>query len=651
MKKIRIKVSNIDELLTEGTISFVSGLHDIFKAGGKLADLGSLINKAKSGFDDAINLMKLAPGQKLSLGQLGARGGGPAFVRSLLDATPGLRKQIDEVVAATMKQLEQGKAVDLGGGVLEEGAVRIKFRGNIKYINDAGKEAEQPVTLYLTVGKDGVIPGSMGLGSRYGKNASFNAWKKAGGKTRKTGGAAEAGRAGARGADDVADVIDDVARLGSKENPYPDFATARLAVKGKNFKWKDIFRYAKRLSKKYKDKVIPARPASRNVEDPYIWISSGDDLDALVYKNGELTTMSALGLKGDKALDPSKLQAQWSKFVEDEALFGWGEHEAFRAIKSVNRGLEHYRAVYWLKDETPSVWYRLNSVMDILGATPLRFLSDPLILLLKEAGIMQKATAIEWAQKARWTRVTLIYVGGALWIIDNLVDAANWIMGETKQAELATLRNNYRRDPSPENKKALDELEAKFVRLGKIIAAETEGVDPADIKTADDAFKHAVDFKNDVSKARAVLQQVMRVLPEDTLGGKIWDGLWAFGDPTESGGEILDAAVGKIAEQVKKAEDLGRKVADEVKEKVTGKAKEAERQVRATIGGRDVEEFEVDIPVKKARRRKRRRWGSIGGAGGLEEALEEALNTSNVIVNKADPSSPKLKIKLKEKKS
>ena len=76
-------------------------------------------------------------------------------------------------------------------------------------------------------------------------------------------------------------------------------------------------------------------------------------------------------------------------------------------------------------------------------------------------------------------------------------------------------------------------------------------------------------------------------------------------------------------------------------------------EVLCRIARSDAKDIELvpaeDIPHIKATQRKRERGpDSLQGFG---SALDEALNTSNVIVNKADHSSPKLKIKLKENKS
>ena len=171
--KIRVKALELDSLLNE-QIGLIPRLFNTLKAGGKLIDdLGPLASELQ-GVRRALSAMKLPRGLR----------GNSAddIIQSIFEATPELQGQMDSVIGTVITRLRNGEAVEIGDKAVE-GAVRLRFKGKIKYIDpDTGlvTRTQRPVTIHLTVTKDGVVENSVGIG-KTGSSRSLKAWRANGG--------------------------------------------------------------------------------------------------------------------------------------------------------------------------------------------------------------------------------------------------------------------------------------------------------------------------------------------------------------------------------------------------------------------------------------------------------------------------------------
>lgn len=172
--KIKVKAIELDNLLNE-QIGLIPKLFRTLKAGGKLIDdLGPLASELQ-GVRRALSAMKIPRALR----------GNSAddILRSIFEATPDLQGQMDSVIGTVITSLRNGEAVEIGDKAVE-GAVRLRFKGKIKYTDpDTGlvTTTQRPVSIYLTVTKDGVVEGSVGLG-KTGSSKSLKAWKANGGR-------------------------------------------------------------------------------------------------------------------------------------------------------------------------------------------------------------------------------------------------------------------------------------------------------------------------------------------------------------------------------------------------------------------------------------------------------------------------------------
>lgn len=172
--KIKVKAIELDNLLNE-QIGLIPKLFRTLKAGGKLIDdLGPLASELQS-VRRALSAMKIPRA---------LRGNSTDdILQSIFEATPDLQGQMDSVIGTVITSLRNGEAVEIGDEAVE-GAVRLRFKGRIKFTDPntgLNTRSKKPVSIYLTVTKDGVVEGSVGLG-KTGSSKSLKAWKANGGR-------------------------------------------------------------------------------------------------------------------------------------------------------------------------------------------------------------------------------------------------------------------------------------------------------------------------------------------------------------------------------------------------------------------------------------------------------------------------------------
>lgn len=607
--KMRVKAVELDSLLNE-QIGLIPKLFRTLKAGGKLIDdLGPLASELQ-GVRRALAAMKLPR----------ALSGNSAddIIKSIFEATPDLKDQMDSVIATVITSLRNGEAVEIGDKAVE-GAVRLRFKGRIKFTDpNTGlvTRTNDPVSIYLTVTKDGIVEGSAGLG-KTGSSKSLKAWKANGG--RRAGQAVPGPTPGPS-----------PTRLGSEGNPYRSWDEAKEAIEG-TLELKSLFTKARRLSRKYPDYDIPARVGG-DQGDQFIFFDLGNgNLGAAVYRNGELTSVKrTFGRHGESI---STVQTLMTDLYNAVGNYWWTR--AWRGMKpwTGGRNWDYLKQVYF-----PSGFTKLstiNAIVDFAGATYWRPLSEIASLILRESGAMKAETAISLARRWRFLRLSAVYGAMSFWMLEQVSDFANWIMGKPNRTKLAALKKKYELTKSADDLRAYKEFEAEFIRKGRRIAY-AKGDDPQKIRSAEDAIKYANEFSPWVAKFRQKIISFMGIFPEDTVG------TWAADKFTS--GNLLMLGDDDDLDGVENIEEEMTAIYPEIERNLTGVG-EPSRVDSVEVDTTDADDF---VPTPKPPR-------TIPatdtiGIKGFSKALDEALSSNNIIFKPARPSA-RMKVKITELKN
>ena len=194
--KIKLNFSSLNEELETSKDPLNEVLRQLGSFWKHLSNAGKLVRL--DDFADVISRSRRVLDNFKLPRSLGAKLDGKAMLRSIFDSTSGLETQMNDVIASVVDQLRRGEAVPLGDGRTSTGAARISFDGIVDLPEGLPvPSGPTPIKIYMTIDKDGVVEGSVGIGET-GRRRSMKSWKESGGKAS---GTRSATRRGADAAD------------------------------------------------------------------------------------------------------------------------------------------------------------------------------------------------------------------------------------------------------------------------------------------------------------------------------------------------------------------------------------------------------------------------------------------------------------------
>ena len=546
------------------------------------------------------------------------------FIEYLFSENPGLKLQMKQVVNGLAEQIEQGKILDDAGNPAK--VVTTEFTAKLTREIEPGVAEVIEIPIHVAVDARGIVPNGLGIGAESVDDVA-RAADSVPGVAKASDDATRASDDATRAAGEAAEELADPGRLGSASNPYKSLKDALEAIQGpKMFKYKDHFDDAKRLSRKYPDLEIPARPplSPARITDPYIFVKSGNTNAALTYKGGKLSL-----LHPDKTVNVtmSQLQDLMQTFDETTGLLdGALQGKLPRALKTPSREWDIAKTIWFPADlKLATIARKLSAnLFDLLTMTPLRPFASAIRILASELGAIGPETALSLAQWMRWFKITTSVILWVTWILDKGYGMMNSFDKMDFKRRLLWAEEMYGAHKTQENLDRLKGVKAEIISRGQDFIRASGG-DPSSVKTVKQAFKVYEDYKGWMAQTHDALEPIINIMDEYSLGGALQKVLWEE-----------NTMIGKIDQNPKQddpIQDAGERLQ---KRRALGRHTQPGRTEVDTTDEPSVKDAVKDQGIPDT--------DTDTGPGAW---LNEALSSNNIILKPAK-TSVKMKVKLTE---